>query len=80
MATKKPTKNTKPSSGKSSGGKSGDVTFNYRSAKGIHGRVVGKAKGGSKGDPMEAVMPDKKDRHPGEKLPIHRRASKLHSA
>lgn len=55
------------------------VRFNYRSAHGIHGEVTGVFKKGKTHASTEFdVMPDKQDRHPGEKLPIHRRGDKLH--
>lgn len=54
-----------------------EVAFRYRSAH-PHGKVTGVAKQGkTKDTTMFNVMPDAKDRHPGEKLPVHRRGNKL---
>lgn len=53
------------------------VSFKYRGAKSPHGTVVGKAKGGTKADPMLSIRPAKDSRHLGEPAVIHRRTSKV---
>lgn len=55
------------------------VGFGYRGAH-PHGTVSGTAKQGTtRATTMFDVMPDAKDRHPGEKLPVHRRGANLHA-
>lgn len=54
------------------------VGFGYRGAH-PHGRVTGVFKKGTTRATTEYdIMPDAKDRHPGEKLPVHRMGNKIH--
>lgn len=54
------------------------VAFGYRGAH-PHGTVTGVDKPGkTKAKTMYDVMPDAADRHPGEKLPVHRLGKNLH--
>ncbi len=56
------------------------ATIKYRGAKGIKGRIVGVIKKGkTKATTMYAFMPNKKYRHKGEKLPVHRLGKNIHS-
>lgn len=56
------------------------ATTKYRGAKGIKGRIVGVIKKGkTKATTMYAFMPNKKYRHKGEKLPVHRLGKNIHS-
>lgn len=54
-------------------------TINYRGAKGIPVTIVGVLKKGkTRATTMYKVMPSKKNRHPGEKLPLHRLGKNIH--
>lgn len=70
-----PTHSSKPKTESEAGR---HVAFGYRGAH-PHGTVTGVAKvGKTKANTMYDVMPDAKDRHPGEKLPVHRLGKNLH--
>lgn len=72
------TKSRKPTKGRNGFGEIGkEEEFKYRSAH-PHGKVTGIDKQGkTKASTVFDIMPDAKDRHPGEKLPVHRHGDKL---
>lgn len=54
------------------------VSFNYRSAKDVHGTVTGvEHQGKTNATTMYDVQPTAKNVHPGEKVPVHRSGDKL---